>query len=272
MDIAKEEKNMIARLTDAYRVGNTSTMLEMEESVCGCRYGATSWTTQTEAKLISELLSLTQTKSLLEVGSGSGWPGLYIAKLSKCHLTLIDIPFSGLSIARNRIFQDQLQNTCNVLAANAYNLPFSPSSFDTIFHADLLCCLFNKTHALKSMRKVIKNNGCMVFSVISLSPGLSKKDYQQAVSSAPVFVETEKPYSEILNESKWKVLHQQDISKEYLESVKALRNLEKKNKEELDTLLGFKKNKDLAAYRKATENALEAGLIRRNLYKVNPGI
>ena len=66
-------------------------MLAIERRVCGCDYGGSSWTTRTESELIISLLGLRPGVRLLDLGAGSGWPGLHIAKTSGCDVVLVDL-------------------------------------------------------------------------------------------------------------------------------------------------------------------------------------
>ncbi len=49
----------------------------------------TNWTMRHEARLAGELLQLGPGKRLLEVGAGSGWPGLYLAGTTGCDVRLV---------------------------------------------------------------------------------------------------------------------------------------------------------------------------------------
>jgi len=73
MNLTAEEKSQRSRLNDWYQLGQSPLMLSIERSVCGCDYGASSWTTQAEAQEIASLLQLEHQTMLLDLGSGSGW-------------------------------------------------------------------------------------------------------------------------------------------------------------------------------------------------------
>ncbi len=77
----------------------------IERSIFGCAYGATSFTTRDEAENVGKMLALGPEKRLLEVGTGSGWPGFYLASITGCDVALIDLPFEGLRIAAARAAQ-----------------------------------------------------------------------------------------------------------------------------------------------------------------------
>ena len=119
MNLTTEEKSQRSRLNDWYQLGQSPLMLSIERSVCGCDYGATSWTTQAEAQEMASLLQLERQTMLLDLGSGSGWPALYMAKITGCDVALVDLPVEGLRIARTRAQQDSNSGACWVAVADA---------------------------------------------------------------------------------------------------------------------------------------------------------
>ncbi len=93
-----DKQALIERFAQEYRLGQAEVARAIERRVCGCDYGGTSWTTREEARRLGELLDLAPGRRLLEVGAGSGWPGLYLAATTGCEVTLADLPFEGLSV------------------------------------------------------------------------------------------------------------------------------------------------------------------------------
>ena len=67
-------------------------MREIERCVRGSDYGGTSWTTHAQAEQLAARLELVRGQRLLEVGAGSGWPGLLLATLSDCDVVLVVTP------------------------------------------------------------------------------------------------------------------------------------------------------------------------------------
>ena len=66
----------------SYERSRLPAVRELERNVLGCDYGGTSWTTRAQAEHIAESLTLRPGVQLLEVGAGSGWPGLFLASLT----------------------------------------------------------------------------------------------------------------------------------------------------------------------------------------------
>ena len=114
-------------------------MLEIEREVMGCDYGSTSYTTRGEAQRIGELLQLHSSVRLLDVGAGTGWPGLFLAGATGCDVALVDIPLQGLKTAAARAAGDRLESRYWMAVGDGAALPFRNAWFDAICHCDVLC-------------------------------------------------------------------------------------------------------------------------------------
>lgn len=114
-------------------------MAEMEREVMGCDYGITSYTRRSQAERIGQLLELRPGIRLLDVGAGSGWPGLFLARTTGCDVTLVDKPLQGLRVASERAVKERLSGECWLAAGDGSALPFRSGWFDAITHCDVLC-------------------------------------------------------------------------------------------------------------------------------------
>lgn len=265
-----EEQATIDRFSNTYRLGQSDFMLEMERSTCGCDYGGTSWTTREEADRTIDLLNLKPGRQFLEVGSGSGWPGLYLAMQTGCDVTLTDLPFDGLRIAKRRAAEDQLAGHCRILSADGSALPFRDGWFDAIYHSDVLCCLVEKLAVLKSCRKVASSNGKMVFSVIFIAPSLSASGHEQAIAGGPPFVDAPATYPDMLREAGWDIVDHTDMTTEYLESIRRHVMGLKTYTREITETFGVDEASEMIARKHKTVSALESGFLRRELFNVLP--
>jgi protein-L-isoaspartate O-methyltransferase len=84
MALTRELNELTCRLGKCAELARSDPMRDLERSVYGCDYGNTSGTTRFQAEQISRLLELRPAMKLLEVGAGSGWPGLYLAQITGC--------------------------------------------------------------------------------------------------------------------------------------------------------------------------------------------
>ena len=119
---------------DSYDRSSLPAMRKVEESVLGCDYGGTSWTTRQQANQMIELLGLEQEQRLLDIGAGSGWPALYLAEQSGCAATLVDIPMNALEHARARVRRDGMRDRVWTVSGDGTALPFDDATFDVVSH------------------------------------------------------------------------------------------------------------------------------------------
>jgi SAM-dependent methyltransferase len=216
------------------------------------------------------LLELAPGKRLLDVGAGSGWPGLYMAGASGCDIALVDVPFSGLRIAAERAVEDNLPGECWVAAADGANLPFADDSFDAISHSDVLCCLVGKRAVLESCRRVIRPGGRMVFSVIFVAPGLSPVEYERAVEAGPPFVETDTRYPALLAETGWNVLAECDVTAEFASMIQRQLDVDREQRDGMEAVMGAADYSDRQNSYEFKFTAASDRIIRRSLFVTVP--
>jgi cyclopropane fatty-acyl-phospholipid synthase-like methyltransferase len=108
-----------------------------EIAVIGADYGATSYTTTAQADQLARTLALGPGKLLLDIGSGTGWPGIYLAATTGCHATLTDPTDEGIGAAAQRILDDGISGTAVIATGNS--LPFRDDTFDATTSGDVFC-------------------------------------------------------------------------------------------------------------------------------------
>ena len=270
MACSPEERAQRERLERLYVQGQAPVMRAIERRVCGCDHGGSSWTTRDEADRISVMLGLRPGRHLLEVGAGSGWPGLYLARRTGCDVTLVDLPFSGLRIAAKRALAEGLPGTCLTALADAACLPFGDASFDAISHSDVLCCLRDKGAVLGECRRLIRPEGRMVFTVISVTPGLSPLEHRRAVDNGPEFVEAPAGYPTLLAEAGWIVVDHEDLTAEYAASIRRQIAADDQHRDGLIALIGSAAFAERQREWRAKLSVLDDGLLRRELLVAAP--
>ena len=260
------------RFTKRYEVGQSDIVRSIEQRVCGCDYGATSWTTADEARRICAMLNLGSGQRLLDLGSGTGWPGLFIASETNCDVVLTDLPFGAVKAAMRRAESDNLHDRCCVAVADGTSLPFDGPMFDAVTHSDVLCCLADKLGVLRSCRNVVRENGKMIFSVILISPGVDAKGEELAKAGGPPFIETDAPYHDLLAQAGWSVTGHIDLTPEYRTTVANMLGQLEEHAAELDEVYGVQDASDERRRRRAMLDALKHGYVRRELFEVGPTI
>jgi 2-polyprenyl-3-methyl-5-hydroxy-6-metoxy-1,4-benzoquinol methylase len=135
----RDEAQALALFQERYR--NTPSLLirQIEQRVIAGDWGANGFTTMDQADTLAREVHLSAADRLLDLGSGRGWPGLYLAAKSGCAVVLADLPLEGLRVAANRAASEGLLARTGVVAAAASGLPSRADSFDVVIHTDVLC-------------------------------------------------------------------------------------------------------------------------------------
>lgn len=124
---------------DRYRADRGDVHAQVEQAVLGSAFGANGYTTRTEADRLAELLHLDDVNRLLDLGSGRGWPGLYLAERSGCRVVLADLPEEGLRTALARTSDQRSRVRASAVVAAGASLPLRQRSFDAVVHTDVTC-------------------------------------------------------------------------------------------------------------------------------------
>jgi ubiquinone/menaquinone biosynthesis C-methylase UbiE len=125
------------RFRERYSAPVAEAALIVEREVIGANVGANGYTTVGQADVLARKLELMAGATLLDIGSGRGWPALYLAAKTGCRAVLMDLPEPALAAAVRRA-HDQHLSGVSVTMASAAHLPFRPASFDVITHTDTL--------------------------------------------------------------------------------------------------------------------------------------
>ena len=94
------------------------------------------YTTPAQAADLVRHLQLAPGKRLLDIGAGLGWPGVHLARVSRCTAVLSDVPALALREAMRWARQEGVDAA--FVRATGGRLPFRPRSFDAIVHTDVL--------------------------------------------------------------------------------------------------------------------------------------
>lgn len=268
--LSPEEIAQIERFEAVHERMQAPVMKTIERCVCGCDYGGNSWTTRPEAEKFMASLSLRPGVRLLDLGAGTGWPGLYMATRSGCNVTLVDLPLNGLQIAVARGKTDGISERVMAVVGDAARLPFPSGSFDAISHSDLLCCLKQKRAVLSSCRRVIAAPGLMAFTVIFVPPGLPEKQYRYAVENGPQFIESDESYETLLGKTSWSIVERRDFTSAYEASCRRQLEADLANRDDLSALIGERECAErVDEWRKKVE-ILGERLIQRHYLVVRP--
>jgi SAM-dependent methyltransferase len=263
---ALDAKAVKCQFERTYACGCAPVVRELERRVLGCDYGGTSWTTRSEADRIASRLALRPGIHLLEVGAGSGWPGLYLAQRTGCEVTFADLPIEGLRAAIERAAADGLARRCAAVGADGAKLPFRDRAFDAVGHSDVLCCMPAKLAMLRECRRVAREGAKMQFSVIAVAPNLSDGERRVAIEGGPPFVEAPDDYGVLLAQSGWRLLERTDVTAPFGQALRTLVEGMTERTDALTSVFGAEDFAERMEHRRASLAATDRGLLKRELF------
>ena len=91
----RDERDARAHFSQRYAAPSTATLDDIERRVLGGAWGANGYTTVAQADTIGRALRLDGAKRLLDVGTGRGYPGLYLAAKTGCSVVGTDMPIEA---------------------------------------------------------------------------------------------------------------------------------------------------------------------------------
>ena len=136
---SRDERDARVHFEERYGITGNRAAALLEERVIGAVWGANGYTTLAQADELHDQLVLTPQSRLLDVGTGRGWPALYLAQRSGCTVVGTDLPLAALNKARARAEREGLADRSAMVVASGATLPFLPRTFDGIVHTDVLC-------------------------------------------------------------------------------------------------------------------------------------
>jgi ubiquinone/menaquinone biosynthesis C-methylase UbiE len=135
--------------------------------------GQSSWMTADELRHFIRLLDLKSSSNVLEIGSGSGRPALFVAEMVGCRVTGLDINEFGIKTANELARQKNLDARVRFQLADAsQRLPFAENTFDAIISNDAVCHIPNRPDILKEWYRILKPGGQMLFTDALVVTGL----------------------------------------------------------------------------------------------------
>jgi len=139
--------------------------LAVRRETYGEDLGQSSWLTAQEWLQFANQLGVTAVTDILEVGSGSGGPAVYLAANRGCRVTGVDINKHGVQNSKILAEARGLSERAHFEAVDASKpLPFPGESFDVIVSNDAMCHIANRAEVLRDWFRVLRPGGRALFT------------------------------------------------------------------------------------------------------------
>jgi SAM-dependent methyltransferase len=135
--------------------------------------GQSSWMTAEAWLHFADLLQIGPNWHLLEVGSGSGGPAVYLAQRRGCRVTGVDLNEHGVRNGERLAADRGVAGSVTFQRVDAAQpLPFAPAAFDAVVSNDAMCHIANRAEVLRDWHRVLRPNGRMLFTDAMVVSGI----------------------------------------------------------------------------------------------------
>ncbi len=157
--------NSINLYDNVYSDYSSNAEVAVRRETYGEDLGQTSWLTASEWLGFADDLGIAADSIVLEVGSGSGGPAIYLAKQRGCRITGVDINEHGVRNATALADSNGLSNRARFETIDANKpLPFENDAFDAIVSNDAMCHIADRVGALREWHRIVRPGGRVLFT------------------------------------------------------------------------------------------------------------
>ena len=202
--------------------------------------GQSSWMTADELRHFIDLLEIDDSKNVLEVGSGSGGPALFLAKETGCRLTGVDVNEFGTKNANELTKERGLSERAEFKLIDASKpLPIDDGTFDVVFSNDVMCHVPERQNVLKEWHRVLKPGGQILFTDALVITGIvSHEEIAKRSSIGLYFYLPPGENERMIKEAGFEIVTVEDLTPAAAEISKRWHDAREKHRDAMITIEG----------------------------------
>lgn len=120
---------------------------------------------------LAELLGLSGTERVLDVGSGLGGPSRFLAWRYGVRVSGVDLTAEFVRVAEMLTRRTGLEGRVDYRQGNALDLPFANESFDVVWSQNAAMNIADRDRLYREMRRVLKPGGKLALQEVAAGPG-----------------------------------------------------------------------------------------------------
>ncbi len=250
----------------------SSVVTEVRREAFGEDIGQNSWLTTDEYRRFIGWLELSPASHVLDVGSGSGGPALFLAQEAGCRVTGIDLNEHGVANANRLALDRSLQGRARFQKGDASQpLAFADGTFDAVACIDSINHLPGRPRVIAEWTRVLRPAGRLLFTDPITVTGILTSEEIAIRSSIGYFLYTPAGIDErIIESAGLEVLRRDDVTENMATVARRWHDARERRRESLLQLEGTETFEGqqkffLVAHRLAAEGRLSrfAFLARR---------
>ena len=174
---------------DAYGNFAEAALAQVRRDTYGEDIGQSSWLTTGEYRQFFAWLELAPESMVLDVGSGSGGPALFMARTVGCRVAGVDINEHGIATANAQAQAQGMAEQVRFQHIDAgHVLPFADGTFDAIVCIDAILHIPDRVATLTEWRRVLRPGGRILFTDPVIVSGFVTKEELATRSSIGYFL------------------------------------------------------------------------------------
>jgi SAM-dependent methyltransferase len=175
--------------------------------------GQSSWMTADELRHFIDQLAIEASTRVLEVGSGSGGPALFVAAETGCAVVGVDVNEFGVRNANELAAARGIERASFRVIEPGTPLSFENEVFDVVFSNDVICHIPERQSALKEWHRVLKPDGRMLFTDALVITGIvSHEEIAQRSAVGPYFYVPPGENERMIEAAGFKLLEVEDLT------------------------------------------------------------
>ncbi|HXO09786.1 MAG TPA: class I SAM-dependent methyltransferase [Solirubrobacteraceae bacterium] len=139
--------------------------------------GQNSWLTAEEYRVFFDWLELGSSSEVLDVGSGSGGPALFMVSETGCSVTGLELHGAGVAAANRAAGKRHLAARARFVQGDGREpLPFPTASFDALLCIDSINHMFERLSVFGEWHRVLRPGGRALFTDPLTVTGLLRRE------------------------------------------------------------------------------------------------